>query len=153
GAGRFGVAYVLEAPRLPDDLQTAQVYWLIDLPYSEHVFTDPVGFAAEYHWQLSRSLWGRVPDLSELELQQWIGTSAGPASPGHHGADNQYLYGATGEIPQLSFRTLRKGSLALFGAGTALALGLVLLRWPIMRHPAALLAGVFLIALAGVWFP
>ena len=62
-SGRFGAVYDLQAPRLADDLQTAQVYWLIELPYHEHLFTEPAGYAPEYHWEFGKSLWARALPL------------------------------------------------------------------------------------------
>ncbi|MBI3866886.1 MAG: hypothetical protein HY290_33820 [Planctomycetia bacterium] len=150
-AGRFGADYALRAPQLPHDLRTSQVYWQVELPYQEHLFTEPTGYAAEYRWEFGKLLWAREPDLSDLELQQWIGTAAGPALQSVRPGENRYLFATSGEVPPLSFRALRKWSMTLFGAGIALALGLVVLRWPTARNPAALLLVVFIVALLGAW--
>jgi hypothetical protein len=151
--GRFGASYSLQMPHLPEDLRIGQVYWQVELPYHEHLFTEPAGYSPDYRWEFGRSLWSREPDMSELDLQQWIGTASGPAPLAVRAGENRYLFGTSGDVPPLAFWALRKWSMTLIGAGTALALGLVLLRWPVTRHAATLLAVAFVIAGLGVWFP
>jgi hypothetical protein len=148
---RVGVSYSLPAPRFSDELRIGQVYWQVELPYKEHLFTEPAGFAPEYRWEFGRSLWTREPDMSDLELQQWIGTAAGPAPLTVRPGENRYLFGTSGDVPQLAFHTMGIGSLWLSGAGLALGIGWALIRWPVIRHPGTLLAAVFAVALAGVW--
>jgi hypothetical protein len=149
---RLGTSYNLAAPRLPTNLRLGQVYWEVDLPYYEHVFTAPDGYAQAYRWEFGRPFWVREPEMSDQELQQWFGTASGPAPQPLRSAENHYLFATTGESPDLVFRAMRKWSLTLIGAGIALALGLLLSRWPAMYHPTILLAAVFAVAVIAVWY-
>jgi hypothetical protein len=152
-ANRLGSGYSLPAPRLPEDLRIGQVYWQIEIPFKEHLFTDPVGFAPENHWKFGRFFWTRDPDLSDLDLQQWAGTAAGPPPLAVHTKVNRYLFATAADVPPLEFRTLKIWSLTVIGAGIALGIGFVLLRWPALRHAATLLVAVFIVALVAVWNP
>ncbi|MBS0266207.1 MAG: hypothetical protein JSS02_30030 [Planctomycetes bacterium] len=151
-ASRLGSAYRLIAPHLPDDLRLGQVYWDVELPYQEHLFTVPEGYASAFRWEFGRTLWSRHPEMSDQELQAWFGTASGPAPPTIRPGDNHYLFASTGAAPDLEFHSLRKWSLTLLGAGFALVLGLLVTRWPAARHPAVLLASVFFVALLAVWY-
>ncbi len=149
---RVGTAFSLAAPRLSDEQATARVYWFVSLPPHQHLLTDPERFSPLYRWSPRRMYWSREPDLSAADLAKWIGAAGGPAPrPGPVGG-NDYLFGAFGPPPILAFRSMSQSAMVLMGAGTALMLGLVLVKWPAMRHVLTVLSLAFLISLLGVWF-
>jgi hypothetical protein len=152
--GRFAAVYTLEPPQLPDDLRAAQVYWQVELPYHEHLFTEPAGFAPEYRWKAGRFFfWSRESSMSIPQLEQWIGSLAGPDPLPDLAGENRYLFGTFGNPPKLTFRSMRQWSITLIGAGTALLWGLALLWRPALRHAVTFLGIVFLVALIGIWYP
>ena len=151
--GRFGAAYTLSAPRLPEDLRASQVYWQVELPYHEHLFTEPEGFSPEYRWKAGRFFWSRESQMSVAGLEQWIGSQAGPGPLTDLAGENRYLFGTFGDPPALIFLAMRQWSITLIGAGTALLLGLGLLWRPAIRHAVTFLAIALLVSLAGIWYP
>ncbi len=132
--GRFGAACTLSAPQLPEDLRASQVYWQVELPYHEHLFTEPDGFSPEYRWTAGRFFWSRESQMSVADLEQWIGSQAGPPPLPVSAGENRYLFGTFGNPPRLAFRAMRQWSITLIGAGTALLLGLALLWRPALLH-------------------
>jgi hypothetical protein len=149
---RLSAAYALEAPRVSEEQNPEHVRWQVVLPLQQLLLIEPAGFAPENHWHSGRPFWSREPDSSVAELEQWIGAAAGTASPAGTAGGNRYVFGAFGPPPQLSFRAMSQSGIVLIGAGTALFLGLVLVKWPATRHVLTLLAAGFVVSLAGVWF-
>jgi hypothetical protein len=138
---------------MPEDLRTSQVHWLVELPYREHLFTEPEGFSPEYRWKAGKPFWSRESQMSVADLEQWIGSQAGPGLQTDLTGENRYLFGTFGDPPPLVFRAMRQWSITLIGAGTALLLGLALLWRPAIRHAVTLLGVAFLVALIGIWYP
>jgi hypothetical protein len=150
-AARGGTVFSLAAPRLSDEATGAQVYWYVSLPPHQHLFTDPERFSPLYRWTWRRLFWSREPDLSSGDLAQWIGAAGGPPARPGTGGGNDYLFGAFCPPPELAFRAMSQSAIVLIGAGTALGLGLMLVKWPATRHILTVLSLAFLISLLGVW--
>jgi hypothetical protein len=150
--GRLGAGFALEAPWLSDDQSPAQVRWQVDLPHQQHLFTEPAGFSAEYRWRSGRLFFSRECEWSAAALEDWIGAGAGPAISAGAADGNRYVFATFGAPPPLTFRAMSQSGIVLIGAGTALFLGLVLVKWPATRHVLTLLAAAFVVALLGVWF-
>jgi hypothetical protein len=151
-AARAGTAFSLSAPRLSDEQATARVYWFVSLPPHQHLLTDPERYSPLYRWSSRRLFWSREPDLSTADLAKWIGAADGPPSRPVLAGGNDYLFGAFGPPPVLAFRAMSQSAIVLIGAGTALLLGLALVKWPATRHVLTVLAVAFVVALLGVWF-
>jgi hypothetical protein len=115
------------------------------------LFTEPAGYAPEFHWRSGRLFWSREPDLSKGDLEQWIGGGAGPAEAAAAADGNRYVFGTFGPPRQMVFRAMSQSGVVLIGAGTALLLGLVLVKWPATRHVLTFLSVGFVVALLGVW--
>jgi hypothetical protein len=148
---RLSAGFALEAPWLSEDESPAQVRWEVDLPVHQHLFTEPAGFAPEFHWRAGRLFWARQPDLSTADLERWIGAAAGPPSTPPAADGNRYVFETYGPPRLLTFRAMSQSGIVLIGAGTALMLGLVLVKWPATRHVLTLLSVGFVVALLGVW--
>jgi hypothetical protein len=151
-AVRGGTAYALVAPRLSDEQTAARIYWSVSLPPQQHLFTDPERFSPVYRWTARRLFWSREPDMSAADLGQWIGAAGGPVPRPGPVAGNDYLFASFGPPNVLAFRAMSESAIVLIGAGLALLLGLVLVKWPATRHVLTVLSAAFLISLLGVWF-
>jgi hypothetical protein len=151
GQSRLGAAITLDSPKLPDELRAAQVYWQVVLPAQQLLFTQPEGCSLESYWRSGRPFWTREPTLSTEELQNWVGSEAGPTMTAA-GGGNGYLFATFGNAPRLTFRAMSQSTITLIGAGTALALGWILLYWPVTRHILTVFAAMFSIALLGVFY-
>lgn len=152
---RFSEGYSLESPRFSDEQIAAQVHWQVELPLHQHLFTEPAGFTPEFRWRAGRIFWSRQTELSEGDLDNWIGGTTGPALPNGQngpGDGNRYVFEAFGPPPHLAFRAMSRSGIVLVGAGTALFVGLILVKWPATRHVLTMLAAGFLVSLLGIWF-
>jgi hypothetical protein len=148
---RLGMGYTLDAPRLSEEQSAAEVRWQVELPFHQHLFTEPAGFFPEYRWRSGRVFWSREPESSAADLEQWIGAGAGPNAAFGSAGGNRYVFGAFGPPPQLAFQAMSQSGIVLIGAGTALILGWILLYWPAARHVLTFLCVAFLVSLLAVW--
>jgi hypothetical protein len=148
---RLSSGFALEAPWLAEDESPAQVRWEVDLPIHQHLFTEPSGFAPEFHWRPGRLFWARHTDMATADLEQWIGAGSGPPFAAVSVDGNHYVFGTFGPPQTLEFRAMSQSGIVLIGAGTALLLGLVLVKWPATRHVLTLLTTGFVVALLAVW--
>src|SRR5262249_48915695 len=91
-AAHAGAAYALETPRFPDELSSAEVRWQIELPFNQHLFTEPEGFSAGYRWRPGRPFWSREPEWTEELLERWVGPQAGLSPWSEGAAENRYVF-------------------------------------------------------------
>lgn len=152
GPSRVSTAYAIDAPTFPDETGGGQVLWQVVLPFDQHLFTEPAGFAPGYRWRSGKPFWSREPDLSAPSLDQWIGASAGPSGAPMPDGGNGYVFGAYDQAPRLVFRAMSRSGIVFIGAVTAWLLGMVLVKWPATRHVLTFLTVGFAVSLLGVWF-
>lgn len=111
-------------------------YWELILPDDRLMLLQPVDFHPEMRWVWNRIYWHRQPALNQLELEMWSGGRRETASAG---GGNRYLFSVLGAPGSLSPLLFDRSSLILLASGTVLAVGLLLLQVPVLRHPALLL--------------
>jgi hypothetical protein len=153
----------LEAPQFKPGSWVQQLYWQLELPSTEHLLGAPPKYVREYRWVWSSPFWTRRPALGPRELATWIGaapsnevgrpgsqTNARPA-PHAQSADNatnRYLFSTVGAAEPLECYTASRTSLVLFASLPLLVCGLLLIYFPVLRHPAALLVAAVITAAA-----
>lgn len=149
---RFYGALRLTAPQLPENLPILDCRWLVTLPSGQHLFAEPPGFAPEYHWRRSGLFWSRQPDQSVEELEAWVRALAPAMKEAGGPGGNTYLFGRAGTPTPLAMSGMSQSAIVLIGAGTALALGWLLVKWPRARHVLTPLVLGFALSLVSVWF-
>ncbi len=132
-----------------------QLYWQLVLPSHEHVLFAPVHFTREFRWVWSNFCWQRQPTLEQRDLENWSAARADEETaqlPGEsqeqHAArlqaasrsTNRYLFGTVGKFEPLEVYTVNRARLVLFASLPLLLVGLLLIYFPITRHPAVLFA-------------
>ncbi|HEX4146947.1 MAG TPA: hypothetical protein VHY91_25845 [Pirellulales bacterium] len=129
----------------PAPTRVNRLYWELILPPSDHLLLAPAEFTREYTWVRSGLLWSRVPSLDQAELEQRLGV-AGTPPPLSQG--NRYLFSTVGSIQPLTFFWWAPRSILVFGASAVLlGVGLGLIYFPRLRHPAAIFTlGVLVLA-------
>lgn len=150
---RFADEMTLSAPQLPDSLPILDCLWRVSLPAGQHLFVEPQGFVAEYHWQRSGFFWRRQPNRDESELAAWVDPHASRDVDEFSKAGDNYLFSRAGAPATMQLSVMSQPGIVLTGAGAALGLGLLLVYWPAARHVMTGLIVGFSVALLAVWFP
>ena len=155
-----GVTESLEllSPQLPQSSWVAQVVWQAVLPADQQVFTYPTSATPMFRWRRQGLFWHRVSDPDPSQLRQWIGANSGPPlltagevdSPVLAG--NLYAFSQFGAPRALTFRTLSRPMVVLFGASLSLIAGFALLRIPALRHVLTVLFAGLVLAVIGLWY-
>lgn len=148
---RFTSLSLLRAPRLPADLPILDCLWQVALPGGQHLFVEPDGFAAEHEWRRSGVFWQREPRIGDPELAKWIGVSSTLSGIESFSGDATYLFRCSGTSSALPLRTMGESGIVLIGAGTALLMGWLLLKWSSSSQVLFVLAVAFVIACVAVW--
>jgi hypothetical protein len=135
---------VLAAPVLGDGDWVRQMYWQLVLPRSEHLVDWPAAMTGVFEWRFQNGFWGRQPVVEQARLEAWADATHGAEVPQQ---TNRYVLSSLGQVDQLEIYTASRMTLVLAGAGGVLAVGLLLLYLPVLRHPALLfIVGVSLLA-------
>lgn len=125
-------------------------YWQIVLPADDYLFGAPAMFTPESRWTWLHAFSERRGRWTQQELEQWIGASSQPAPPSD---SNEYLFCRFGGWDAVDVFVVSRGALILLGSGAILALGLIAVYTPWLKHPI----GLFAAGVAGVggalWAP
>ncbi len=122
-------------------------YWQLVLPRREIVLWGSQSQAAELTWR-GWAGWRRTPLREQRDLERWIGAARRAPIPPEL---NTYLFTSFGAPQQLSAVTSSRVLVLFTASGLALAIGLLLVYFPAMRHPALLMTvGIFLLVLAPI---
>ncbi len=135
----------VEIPEIENARRMERFFWHLITPASEHLVNAPAMMTAEQQWMWKNGGWGRRPNLSQQDLENWIGATAQDAVPMK---TNQYLYTSIGPVIDLQVRTLGRATILLIVSGATLLIGLLLIYLPVFRHPVSLLC-VGLVLLCG----
>lgn len=147
----------LQSPQLPQCAWDAQVVWQTAIQPDRHLLTHPTTATPMFRWRRLGLFWYRVSDPTPEQLQVWIGAGSGPDSivaPDLNSpqlAYNLYTFSQIGTPRGLSFHTLSRPMVVLFGAGISFAFGFVLLRIRMLRHILTVLTAGLGLAAIGLW--
>lgn len=147
----------LLSPQLPQSSWVAQVVWQIVLPGDQHVFTYPSSATPMFRWRRQGVFWHRVSDPDPSQLQQWIGAGSGPTSitagevESSELSGNLYAFSQFGAPRALTFLSLSRPMVVLFGASLSLIAGFAILRIPALRHALTVLFVGLVLATVGLW--
>ena len=146
GQGRRRVA----APQINGVTRFGRSYWQLVTPVNQHLTWSSDALSEESHWHWTGWGWRREELRDQQALERWIGASEQDALPVD---TNRYLFATVGAVHELDCVTVSRHLLLLLGSGGMIAIGLPLVYFERLRHPALLLlAGAVLIGLAG-WVP
>lgn len=139
----------LELPKLAEDVWIRRCYWQLVLPGSEHVVSAPKDYTAEYDWAWKGLWWGRVPIMEQADLERWAQVDSDMSVPE---ATSRYLFSTFGPVKSVEMVTANRTWIVGGTSGVALLIGLVVIYFPVTRHP--LFGLVLVIAIVGaavVW--
>jgi hypothetical protein len=142
--------YHLTPPQIDATTALSQIYWQLVLPTDRHIVSSPRQLTSASQWQWLGSFWGRQPQKSQGDLEDWIGATK-QLEPS---ADqNAYLY--TGLAPISSIEIIVAPRWVIVLTASAVALGLVFawLYVPAIRRPWIVATVALLIAVLSVTYP
>ncbi len=134
----------VELPRLLDDTWVRRMYWQVILPKYHHLAGFSENLTSEFQWGWKGAFWGRVPGMSQEELEAWVG--AEKMDPVPQGT-SRYLFSSMGAIEQPELRLVQRSTIVLVVSSIALILGLLIIYFPALRYPGILFVlGILLVA-------
>jgi hypothetical protein len=110
----------------------AESYWQIILPTDTHMVRSPTQMTAASVWQWLGSFWGRRPNRSQQELEEWSG--AAPRS-GPDQSQNEYLFTGIAPVSTMHFITAPRWLIVLVASACVLGLTLGCIHVPALRRP------------------
>lgn len=141
----------IEFPKLGSDVWIRRMYWQLVLPRGEHIISPPDAFTGEYRWGWCGYFWGRQPLLDQAQLENWVGVRSSAGSV--PSTANCYLFSSLGRVEQCQLWTAGRTAVVSIASGIALLVGLLLIYFPMLRHPASLLVATVVLAALGVLYP
>ena len=165
----FGLHNFLKSlmPRFASNVWQAESQWEITVPFDQHLFVYPNGLAPRFRWHRQGLMWTRLSSEASSNVCDWVLTQEDttsspssdrtnsatfiPASFRVEGSGNRYLFSSYGRLNRLELQTMSQPGIVLLGAGLALAIGFVLLRFPATRHMLTFLVLGVAMALLGIW--
>lgn len=112
----------LELPQIDDPVLLRQMYWEIVLLPDEHIVWTSSPVSLEYRWGWTGQFWGRIPALSEAELERWAGIPEGWMNVSVQ--SNRYLFGSLRSVAAVDIWTLRRPWIVALCSGSVVLLGL-----------------------------
>lgn len=141
-----------EVPTFPQVRWASRVFWQVHVPNDQHAFRLPQNAVPIYRWLREGIVWRRVPELTNEQLQSWIGAPSVTSPEKLLGSGHEYAFSQFGPMENLRIRTLSSAMLFVCGAGTTLMLGFLTIKLPFMRSIMALLLLCSSAMLATLWF-
>jgi hypothetical protein len=141
---------VWTAPEIDAVDHVDRSYWQLILPRGEVLLAGDPSWMMEWDWQWGGFGWRRGLLREQADLEQWAGASTQALIPA---STNQYVFTAFGLPQQLAVTSSSRALLLLTTSGSVLAAGLVLIYFPVLRHPASLLGLSSVLLTVGLFFP
>ena len=136
----------LELPSFHPEVIVRPVYCQVILPNSRHLLAGHPAWMPQYRWRFDGGFFSRKPDLTQQELEDWIGVAhAEPISS----TLNSYLFITFRPEAEVQLNLVDRSTLILVSSGLILLLGLILIYFPRIRYPGVLFT--FLVLFAAVF--
>lgn len=111
----------LELPQIEDPVFLRWMYWEIVLLPDEHIVWTSSPLTMEYRWSWLGYFWGRVPSLSEEELEKWAGVNEGWLHVSVQA--NRYLFSSLRTVSVADVWTFRRPWIVAVCSGAVVLLG------------------------------
>ena len=144
------VRMATEAPVIEGSSRASRFYLQLILPRSEYLLWAPDRLTREVVWRWQGGYWGREANSSQSDLEDRLRASRQPPLPQQ---TNQYLFSSFGTTVPSAFVTAKRQLILLVLSGTALVVSLLLMHFPVLRHPAVLVGGAIVLISLGTMYP
>ena len=133
-----------EPPEIRPAPRIRRLYWELIMPATDYLLLAPPEFTSEYSWVRSGLLWHRVSSLDQAQLEQLLRVAPTPP-PISQG--NRYLFSTVNLVQPLKLWWAPRSVLVFGSSAVLLGVGLALIYFRRLRHPAAVFAlGVLVLA-------
>ena len=133
--------FSLEMPKFSVDTIVRPVYCQVILPSSRHLLAYRQDWMPQFQWRFSNGSFSRKPELSQSELENWVGVAPGdPISPSW----NSYLFLSFHPEVNVEIDVADRSTLVLISSGLVLLLGLVFIYFPRTRYPGVVFTSLVL---------
>jgi hypothetical protein len=140
----------LDAPDISDARWAARLYWQLATPADEYLLSPPADMVPELDRKWNGLLWAQSARLKQAELEAWIGATQQSPPPV---VLNQYLFSSFAASGDAKCTTASRQAILAVVSGLALLVGLALIHFPALRHPAPLFIGGVVLLGAMLAFP
>ena len=131
----------LEMPSFLPEVVKCPMYCQVILSSSRHLLSCNPEWMPQYQWRWDGGFLSRKPDLTQQELESWVGVSPfEPISP----ALNSYLFITFRPESGIQLDLVDRSTLILVSSGLILLLGLILIYFPRTRYPGVLFTSLVL---------
>jgi hypothetical protein len=144
--GRLSV----ELPEIVGADRAARAYWQLVLPRNECLLWASSNLTREISWQWFGPGWGRQASADQSKLERWLNATQQDPLPRD---TNRYLFSTLGSVAPQQFVTGQLHVVLSVLSGCALAIGLLLIYFPRLRHPAVLFVGGLVLVSVGLVYP
>ena len=135
----------LDMPSFRPSVIVRPTYCQVILPNSRHLLACHPAWMPQYRWRWDGGFFARKPDVTQLELEDWIGVAHGePISP----TLNNYLFMTFHPESKVPLDIVDRSTLILISSGLVLMLGLILIYFPRIRYPGVLFTFLVLLIAA-----
>jgi len=140
----------LHLPQIVDANWTKRMYWQLVLPQDEHLLFGPSDLTPELSWSWEGFYWGRQANRTQRDLETSTAATYQAQLPA---STNQYVFSSFGAVDQISVTTAGRRSMMLGVSIVTLVVGLLIIYFPSVRHPASLFALALGLVLFAAFYP
>lgn len=140
----------IEPPDLPAARRADRFYWQLVLPDHEYILWSPDTVTRETVWRWQGWGFARVANLNQSDLEAWTGSSRQQPLPAF---TNQYLFSSIGTMAPCVFVSAKRSLVLLAFSGVVLAISLLLLYLPVLRHAGMWIVVTVVVATVGAIYP
>ncbi len=137
-------------PRMAGDDTLAHLRWQVITPVEYHRVAESDSLVVESHTAWLDGDWRSSSELDTADLERWIGVSSNPVRPTR--GEHSFLFRGA-PAASLQINLVRRELLILATSGVVLAICIALAYVPWLRQTPVLLAGLAIVATAGLAAP
>ena len=125
----------LELPQIVDASWTKRMFWQLVLPKDEHLVFGPSNLTPELMWSWEGFYWGRQSNRTQWDLETVTDATHQAELPS---STNQYVFSSFDSINEVHVTTAGRRGIMLAVSIVTLVIGLLIIYFPVLRHPASL---------------
>ncbi len=137
-------------PQLAGTTALGELYWHVVLPADMQLVRPPDQLAPAGRWQWLGSFWGRRPEHTQSDMEQWAGATSQLAPSA---SQNEYLFSGLAPVASIEIVTMPRWLVVLAASGVVVVLTLAWMYLPAVRRGWIVLTLAVGVAAVAVAFP